>query len=102
MHYFITYDHLKYARPLYLAEIDTLKGTDPDIWEEFPDGNIVVNQSTLSLCAVGAEHSIEWQNRWMKVHGGLCGITLNAVDGSILPFKDNSKLMAILKAFGSH
>ena len=79
--YFFAHDKLNYARmmPLYLAEMDSLKTTDPDILQEFLQGNWVVNKNEeVPFCAIGADHSLEHINRAMKVSGGLVGITLNA------------------------
>ena len=77
--YFFAHDKLKYARmvPLYLAEMHSLEESDPDIWMEFNTGNFVVNKSSIPFCAIGADHGVEHVNRWMKVMGGLVGITLN-------------------------
>ncbi len=45
--YFFANDKQKYARmvPLYLAEMATLRDTDPDIYQEFMDGNFAVNKN---------------------------------------------------------
>ena len=65
--------------PLYLAEMDSLKTTDPDILQEFLQGNWVVNKNEeVPFCAIGADHALEHINRAMKVSGGLVGIKLNA------------------------
>lgn len=42
-----THDHLNYARmiPLYLAEMNCLPTTDPDVYSESPTGNWVVNRT---------------------------------------------------------
>ena len=64
--------------PVNLAEMAKLKETDPEIYEEFQQGNWVVNKnSSVSFCAVGADNALEHVNRSMKVSGGLIGITLN-------------------------
>ena len=64
--------------PIYLAEMESLNESDPDIVEEFQQGNWVVNKnSDTSFCALGADHALEHINRSMKVSGGLIGITLN-------------------------
>ena len=71
---------LNYARmiPVYLAEMNALKESDPAIYEEFQDGNWMVNKnSCVSFCALGADNALEHVNRSMKVSGGLIGITLN-------------------------
>lgn len=78
--YFFAHDMLNYARmiPLYLAEMQYLNETDPDVIKEFKKGNWVVNKNEfVSFCAVGADHALEHINRSMKVAGGLVGITLN-------------------------
>ena len=78
--YFFAHDRLNYARmvPLYLAEMDSLPATDPDVFAEFLSGNWVVNKnSNIPFCALGADHALEHVNRSMKVQGGLVGITLN-------------------------
>ena len=69
-----------YARmiPIYLAEMESPNESDPDIVEEFQQGNWVVNKNgDTSFCALGADHSLEHTNRSMKVSRGLIGITLN-------------------------
>lgn len=53
--------------PLYLAEMDSLSTTDPDVYSEFLSG----------FCALGVDHALEHVNRLMNVSGGLVGITLN-------------------------
>ena len=64
--------------PVYLAEMKTVKETDPEIYQEFQNGNWVVNKNAMAaFCAVGADNAPENVNRSMKVSGGLIGITLN-------------------------
>ena len=73
------HDKLNYARmmPLYLAEMDSLKTTDPDILQEFLQGNWVVNKNEeVPFCAIGADQALEHINRAMNVSGGLV-VTLN-------------------------
>ena len=55
-----------------------LETTDPDIYQEFIDGNFTVNKNKIPFCAVGVDHALEHINRVMKVAGGLVGITQNA------------------------
>ena len=72
--YFFAHDLLWYARmiPLYLAEIDKLEVSDPEIYAEFKRGNWVVNKiSCVSFCSIGADHALEHVNRLMKVAGGV-------------------------------
>jgi len=78
--YFFAHDRYNYARmiPLYLAEMASLSESDPEIYEEFQQGNWIVNKNAqVAFCAVGADHALEHINRSMKVSGGLVGITLN-------------------------
>ena len=64
--------------PVYLADMDNLKESDPDVYQEMIQGNWVVNKNTnTSFCAIGADHAPEHLNRSVKVTGGLVGITLN-------------------------
>ena len=64
--------------PVYLAEMKIVKETDPEIYQEFQNGNWVVNKNAMAaFCAVGADNAPEHVNRSMKVSGGLIGITLN-------------------------
>lgn len=79
--YFFAHDRLNYARmiPVYLAEMQMLHETDPEIFEEFQQGNWVVNKNAhIPFCAIGADTALEHINRSMKVSGGLVGITLNS------------------------
>ena len=74
--YFFAHDKQKYARlvALYHAGMTALQVTDPDIHQEFIDGNFGVNKNQIPFCAIGVEQI----NRIMKVTGGLVGITQNA------------------------
>ena len=46
--------------PLYLAEIKMLQVTDPEKYEEFLEGNWVVNKNLRVLfCALGADRALE-------------------------------------------
>ena len=78
--YFFAHDKIKYARmiPVYLAEMSSLKASDPEIYEKLIQGNWLVNKNTeVPFCAIGADNALEHKNRSMKVSGGLIGITLN-------------------------
>ena len=64
--------------PVYLAEMNCLPTTDPDVYGEFLSGNWVVNEnSSVPFCALGADRGLEHDNRSMKINGGMVGITLN-------------------------
>ena len=76
--YFFAHDMLKYARmiPVYLAEMEMVKETDPEIYHEFQKGSWVVNKNAkVASCAVGTDHALEHVNRSMKVSSGLIGST---------------------------
>ena len=78
--YFFLLDKINYARmmPLYLAEMKSIEKSDPDLYKEFMDGNWVVNKNgKVPFCAIGADTGLEHINCYMKVNGGLVGITLN-------------------------
>ena len=55
----------------------TLQETDPEIWDYLASGNFSVNKNTIPLCAIGADHALEQQNREMTVLGGVKGLLLN-------------------------
>jgi len=42
------------------------------------DGNFAINKNQIPFCAIGVDHALEHMNRFMKVTGGLVGITQNA------------------------
>ena len=78
--FFFANDKKNYARmiPVYLAEMSSLNEADQEIYEEFIQGNWVVNKNAqVPFCAVGADNALEHINRSMKASGGLIGITLN-------------------------
>ena len=79
--YFFAHDKINYARmiPVYLAKIASLNDINPRLYEEFTNGNWVVNKTQpVPFCAVGGDNALEHLNRSMKVSGGLVGFTLNA------------------------
>ena len=65
--------------PLYLAGMESLTNhDDPLLYEEFRSGTWVVNKNAMfPFCSIRADHALEQINRFMKVAGGLVGITLN-------------------------
>ena len=78
--YLFAHDRLNYAKmiPLYLAKMQVLPESDPEIYGEFLDGDwLVTNNPNTPFCALGADNALEHINRPMKVSGGLFIITLN-------------------------
>ena len=76
--HFFAHNMLNYARmiPVYLAEMQMLFESDPEIYADFEQGNWVVNKNLcVSFCAVGPVNALEHINRSMKVSGRLVGIT---------------------------
>ena len=66
--YFFAHDLQNYARlmPEYLAQMYELKEKDNRTWEFLTEGNFSVNKSALPFNAIGADHSIEQENRTLK------------------------------------
>lgn len=80
--YFFVYDMLNYVRMIfvYLVELEIVKGIDFEIYQEFQNGNWVVNKNAkVVFCVVGVDYVFEYVNRLIKVLGGLIGITLNFI-----------------------
>ena len=64
--------------PVYLADMKSLQKSDASIYDQFLQGNWVVNKNPyVPFCSIGADHGLEHNNCAMKVSGGLVGITLN-------------------------
>ena len=61
----------------YARLIFALKDTDSIIWNNFDKGRFCVNKSTVPHSAIGADHTIEHENRAMKVLWRIKGITNN-------------------------
>ena len=85
---FFAHDQINYARltPVYLAEMMSLKSSDPDIWKFLEDGNFCVNKNSIPFCSIGVDHAMEQENKRMKVVGGIKGLTQNqkALDRFVL------------------
>ena len=62
---------------LYLSEMNELETSDPLIWNEFLQGNWVVNRSAIPFSTLGDDEALEHENKRLKMQGGLTGITLN-------------------------
>jgi len=43
-----------------------LQVTDPDIHQEFMDGNFAINKNQIPFCAIGVDHALEHINRIIK------------------------------------
>ena len=73
------YDHTNYARwgPVYLAEMKGLEISHPELFEEFMEGNFVVQQKDGQFNQVPIDHATEWQKKICKISNGIVGITRN-------------------------
>jgi hypothetical protein len=60
--------------PEYLVKMQDLERTDPDICEEFMQGNVCVETTDRAFTSIDVDHAHEQENRKMKVLGGLTGI----------------------------
>ena len=64
--------------PVCIAEVSSLKASDPEIYEEFAQGNWVVNKiAKVPFCSIGADNALQHKNCSMNTSGGLVGIILN-------------------------
>ena len=57
------------------AELCGLESSDPGSWQALEDGDFCVTKSSIPFYSIGPDHSIEQENRTMKVIGGITGIT---------------------------
>jgi len=76
--YFFAYNRLDFAQniPEYIARMHELKNTDPDIWQEFVNGDFSVNTSNnVPFKRVGVDQAMEHLSKCTKGQGGICGIT---------------------------
>lgn len=74
---FFSQNRLKYAQhvPEYLAKMYALQHSDPEVWEQFQNGNFCVRKSSVPFTSIGVDHALEQENRKMKIMGGLRGLT---------------------------
>ena len=73
------YDHTNYARwgPVYLADMQQLPQTAPNVYQEFIPGNFVVKRHVGRFNQIPVDQATEWTNKICKVTGGIIGITRN-------------------------
>jgi len=72
------FNRLDYAQniPEYLARMHDLQTTEPEIWQEFVNGDFTVNSSSeVSFTRMGVDHAMDHPNMCMKGQGGISGIT---------------------------
>ena len=74
----LTTNRLDYAQniPVYIVRMHELKKTDPDIWQEFVNGDFSVNTSNnVPFTRIGVDQAMEHLNKCTKGQDGICGIT---------------------------
>ena len=73
--YFMVFDQIYYARlsPVYISQMYHLKEKDPSMWQFLQNGNFSVNKTGIPFTAIDADHSLEQENRSMKISGGIQG-----------------------------
>ena len=78
--YFHAYDHTNYARwaTVYLADMQLLPETAPEVFQEFTSGNFPVKGSDNIFNQVWTDLNLEQSlNRHSKTTNGLIGMTQN-------------------------
>ena len=77
--YYFAHDLYKYARlvPVYLAQMQMLKTTDPPTWEALKSGDFTVSKSGIPFTNLFVDQALEQLIRELKVVGGITGITQN-------------------------
>ena len=70
-------NRIRYRRmwTVYIADMDSLETSSPEIWEAFMDGDFSVQKSEIRATAIGRDHAGEQQNKVIK--NGITGITCN-------------------------
>ena len=95
-------DRLKYKRlwPRYIADMNDLKGKHPETWRELQEGNISVTKSSIPFVSIGADHACEMENKVMKAHNGLIGIS-NKGNARLRYFMATPELSCLSEEFKS-
>ena len=76
--YFFAYSRLDYAQniPEFIARMDDIKTSNPELWKSFSDGEFAVNTSNrIPFTRIGVDQAMEHLNKSTKGQGGICGIT---------------------------
>ena len=76
--YFFAHDQINYARmvPLYLATMDDLSKNDIRTLNYLKE-NLSNSKTEIPFTIIGSDHSLEQENKVMKVTGGVVGLTQN-------------------------
>ena len=71
----ISSTHKIYALPVHIRDINALGITHPSTYDEFQNGNFVVQQSTHHFSCMAMDQSHEQLNKSIKGEGGAVGLT---------------------------
>ena len=79
--YFFACDLLNYSRlmPVHLAQMNALEKDDPSTWEALKSGDFVVAKSEVPFTHLFTDHTLEQEIKGLKWHGGMVGLTQDAV-----------------------
>ena len=98
----VLYDHANYSRwgTIYLADMQQLPHTAPEVNSEFMAGNFVVKESSGSFNQLHTDQALEYINKMCNSSGGLIGITKiqSALNRWMLTCCDRARLSAPAKA----
>ena len=100
--YFHAYDHTNYARwaTVYLADMQLLPETAPEVFQEFTSGNFPVKGSDNIFNQVWTDLKLEQShNRHSKTTGSLIGMTQDqeATDKLHVTASDGAKITELVK-----
>ena len=76
--YLFAYARLDYAQniPDFIARMDAIKTSDPELWQSFNNGEFAVNTSNrIPFTRIGVDQAMEHLNKSTKGQGGISGIT---------------------------
>ena len=63
--------------PEYIATMYHLQHTNPEVWDDFAQGNFTVKTNPVAFTAIGVDQAQEYVNKGHKGDGGVSEITTN-------------------------
>lgn len=77
--WFFALDHVHYARwtSVHIRDMVALPNTQPSVYEEFLNGNFVIQKTERVFSAVSVDQAHEQLNKVIKAEGGAIGLTEN-------------------------
>ncbi|KAK2159291.1 hypothetical protein LSH36_155g05018 [Paralvinella palmiformis] len=62
--------------PGFIARMDAIRTSDPELWQSFTNGEFAVNTSDrIPFIRIGVDQAMEYLNKSTKCQGGISGIT---------------------------